>query len=465
MPAQKRSSSENLHDEESLQQHFRRKQSRREREDEDEEEEEQDDEEGEEDSDGSRSCDDPEKTPEIISVVLPDVRRDVQCPICLGIIKKTRTVMECMHRFCRECIDKSMRLGNNECPACRTHCASRRSLRDDPRYDTIIESIYPDIDKYEEEELAFHDEERARNKQIQASIAQIFQRQSEALVKRRTTGKDTAAASTARLRRNYRNAYTRRRRNSRVTELLGSDDNEEENDHDGNKDSSSTEEHGIETKQRRGRRRTGARLSQPSPSVANSDGKCIENDLETGRESTGISPGIIWNPEMLAWGRGGTRSHARHGSANSSKCVRSTRLSKLVEYLRSLEENDNELDVQLMLISLDKQRTPSLQQPYLCCRPSLSIKHLCEYIAHETPLQADDVELLVVKETPKSNVEQSTLSPPTLTDNMNSFSQMNDPCKVGLQILEEPETLAAVRANSSSSQGHLILAYRQKETN
>ena len=28
-----------------------------------------------------------------------------------GIIKKTRTVMECLHRFCRECIDKSMRLG------------------------------------------------------------------------------------------------------------------------------------------------------------------------------------------------------------------------------------------------------------------------------------------------------------------------------------------------------------------
>lgn len=87
--------------------------------------------------------------------------------------------MECLHRFCRECIDKSMRLGyvlktitlidpclssfyivkflckflfrNNECPACRTHCASRRSLRDDPNYDALIAALYPDIDKYEEE--------------------------------------------------------------------------------------------------------------------------------------------------------------------------------------------------------------------------------------------------------------------------------------------------------------------------
>uniref|UniRef100_A0A804PDC0 RING-type domain-containing protein n=1 Tax=Zea mays TaxID=4577 RepID=A0A804PDC0_MAIZE len=68
-----------------------------------------------------------------------------------GIIRKTRTVMECLHRFCRDCIDKSMRLGNNECPACRTHCASRRSLRDDPNYDALIAALYPDIDKYEEE--------------------------------------------------------------------------------------------------------------------------------------------------------------------------------------------------------------------------------------------------------------------------------------------------------------------------
>jgi hypothetical protein len=37
-----------------------------------------------------------------------------------------------------------------------------------------------------------------------------------------------------------------------------------------------------------------------------------------------------------------------------------------------------QLDVHLMLISLDKQSTPSLQQPHLCCRPSLSVKHLCE---------------------------------------------------------------------------------------
>ncbi|KAG8086004.1 hypothetical protein GUJ93_ZPchr0010g8788 [Zizania palustris] len=48
---------------------------------------------------------------EFILVKLMDIRKEVQCPICLGIIRKTRTVMECLHRFCRDCIDKSMRLG------------------------------------------------------------------------------------------------------------------------------------------------------------------------------------------------------------------------------------------------------------------------------------------------------------------------------------------------------------------
>ncbi|GJY35970.1 putative E3 ubiquitin-protein ligase RING1a isoform X2, partial [Tanacetum coccineum] len=86
------------------------------------------------------------------------------------IIRKTRKVMECLHRFCRECIDKSMRLGNNECPACRTHCASRRSLRDDPNFDALIALLFPDIDKYEAEEMAFHEEEKARNNQVKSIV-------------------------------------------------------------------------------------------------------------------------------------------------------------------------------------------------------------------------------------------------------------------------------------------------------
>lgn len=36
---------------------------------------------------------------------------ELTCPVCLGILHNTMTVMECLHRFCEGCISKSLRLG------------------------------------------------------------------------------------------------------------------------------------------------------------------------------------------------------------------------------------------------------------------------------------------------------------------------------------------------------------------
>ena len=163
-------------------------------------------------------------------------------------------------------------------------------------------------------------------------------------------GKEIGSFMT-RSQRNHR-ITTRRRRSSRGTEFAGSEDNEEENDDNGGKDSSSAEERSAEVRPKRRRRRSGARQSQPSSSVVNSEGGCTENDTEASRENRGISPGLVWNTEMLAWGRGGTRSHTRHGNAAgcNSKSARNTRLSKLVEYLRSVEEKNNEVKTSLYLL-------------------------------------------------------------------------------------------------------------------
>ncbi|KAL0537092.1 hypothetical protein IC582_026062 [Cucumis melo] len=498
MPAHKRSWSDSVHGEDPRDQQFSHqdaKQSRTEREtnteiEEEEEEEEQreeqlkegqrgdegrEEDEGEEekqrqqleeatgdrDSEGSQSSSSEEK-PEFIFVELLGIRKDVQCPICLGIIKKTRTVMECLHRFCRECIDKSMRLGNNECPACRTHCASRRSLRDDPNYDALIAALYPDIDKYEEEELTFHEEDRNRNKQIQESIAQIFQRQSEALSKKRMLGKDTAGVILTRSRRNHRNVHLRRQ-NGRGEEVSGYEDNEDDDDINEGKDSSSADERFTEVRQRRKKRHPTLRSSQPSSSIANIDSGdgCAESDLDMSRENRTVSPGLVLNTEMLGWGRGGVRSNSRHGSAGGSgnKSSRSSRLMKLVKYLRGLEENNNELDVHLLLISVDKESTPSLQQPHLHCRPSLTVKHLCEYVSRKTSLQADDVEILSLKGRPRTSNEQSTRSASISIDGM---SLVFDPFKYELQSLEGEKNLAGLQSDCTYSRDHLILGYRRR---
>lgn len=395
------------------------------------------------DSDSSSYSSGGEKD-EFIIVKLAEVRKEVQCPICLGIIRKTRTVMECLHRFCRECIDKSMRLGNNECPACRTHCASRRSLRDDPNYDALIAALYPDIDKYEEEqELALHEEERARNKQIQASISQTFRRQAEALGKKRTSTRATSATFVRR-QGNYRNLRGRR---NRAAEHHGSDEEEGVNGHDDSKESSSADEH-SEAKTKRYKRWGGARTSQQSPGASADDA----NDSEVNRGLPVASSTPLGSTELLAWGRGGIRSNGRHGGTNwtNGRVSRSNRLSKLTNRLKSLHESDEVLKISLMIVSLHEEKIPSLKRPYLFCSPTSSVRHLCQYVAMQTSLEASEIDMLIMKDFHPEN--KSLIFP--------KESGVVDPYKNELHLLDEQQTLEEV--NARFTQQHLVFAYRPK---
>lgn len=72
-----------------------------------------------------------------------------QCPVCLGYMKKTFIVMECLHRFCGGCIQKCLRVGKKECPSCRVHIPSRRSLRPDSNYDALMTKIFGDVEALE----------------------------------------------------------------------------------------------------------------------------------------------------------------------------------------------------------------------------------------------------------------------------------------------------------------------------
>ncbi|XP_039131568.1 putative E3 ubiquitin-protein ligase RING1a isoform X2 [Dioscorea cayenensis subsp. rotundata] len=414
--------------------------------------------------DGSASSPSEAGNDEFIMVKLSEIRKEVQCPICLGIIRKTRTVMECLHRFCRECIDKSMRLGNNECPACRTHCASRRSLRDDPNYDSLISALYPDIDKYEEEELAFHDEEKTRNKKIQASIAETFRRQTEALGRKRSTAKATAVAFVRRS--NYRNAHGqsnylrgRSRTGGRDTSLVCSDDEEEEdvNGNDGCKDSSSADERSPDVRPKRCKRWSGPR-SSPARTSANADIGSEENDdLEVSRETMGTSPLIAGNGEMLAWGKNGARSQTRHGNASGStgRFIKGGRMSKMVEFLRNLDEKDAEFDLHVTLLPLDETLGPQLEQPYLCCRPTLSVRHLSQFIALQLSVQAEQVDIFIKK----PHDCASGINSSNFEDKLQSNPSEDN------QILSADESLAGLHASFSFQQGDLVLVYRLKLPN
>ncbi|GMF43077.1 unnamed protein product [Phytophthora fragariaefolia] len=77
---------------------------------------------------------------------------DLTCPICLGIIKETMVVMECLHRFCGECISTAIRHSKRECPSCRIHIPSKRSLRPDANFDALIRKIHPNLAEFERNE-------------------------------------------------------------------------------------------------------------------------------------------------------------------------------------------------------------------------------------------------------------------------------------------------------------------------
>ncbi|CAI5724282.1 unnamed protein product [Hyaloperonospora brassicae] len=77
---------------------------------------------------------------------------DLTCPICLGIIKETMVVMECLHRFCRTCISTAIRHSKRECPSCRIHIPSKRSLRPDATFDAFIATVHPNLEAFERHE-------------------------------------------------------------------------------------------------------------------------------------------------------------------------------------------------------------------------------------------------------------------------------------------------------------------------
>lgn len=59
------------------------------------------------------------------------IKQLLSCPICLEIFKEPVFVKECMHRFCKGCIEKIIRGNHKNCPTCRKSIGSKRELKPD----------------------------------------------------------------------------------------------------------------------------------------------------------------------------------------------------------------------------------------------------------------------------------------------------------------------------------------------
>ncbi|UKJ89984.2 RING-type E3 ubiquitin transferase [Theileria orientalis] len=83
------------------------------------------------------------------------LREEISCPICSGIVIRCVVIKTCLHRFCLNCIQKCVRIGLHECPKCRKHVPSKRFLKADPIYDSIISRIVTNVEVFEKLSDAF----------------------------------------------------------------------------------------------------------------------------------------------------------------------------------------------------------------------------------------------------------------------------------------------------------------------
>ncbi|KAL4433565.1 hypothetical protein ABPG75_000006 [Micractinium tetrahymenae] len=89
--------------------------------------------------------------------VMLDLNRVLEhckCSICMGIIKNTRAVSACMHRFCKECIEAWLRTQmQNNCPHCRVKFSSKRDCKPDPNFDLLLAAMFGNIQDFEKRML------------------------------------------------------------------------------------------------------------------------------------------------------------------------------------------------------------------------------------------------------------------------------------------------------------------------
>lgn len=123
---------------------------------------------------------------------------ELMCPICLDMLTNTMTTKECLHRFCHDCIITALRAGNKECPTCRKKLISKRSLRRDPNFDSLIEKIYPDRDEYEAqqdrvlEKLNQHTNQQALTNSIEEGLRIQAQHRLQRMLKQQRKAAEAA---------------------------------------------------------------------------------------------------------------------------------------------------------------------------------------------------------------------------------------------------------------------------------
>ncbi|CAF2401751.1 unnamed protein product [Rotaria sp. Silwood2] len=125
------------------------------------------------------------------------LQSELTCPICLDLLRNTRTTKECLHRFCCDCIETALRSGNKECPTCRKKLISKRCLRRDQNIDALISKLFPI--RNDNDDLLINNRNKNSKKPIRASLSsddEQQQQQTKEKKKKRISESSSSAGST-----------------------------------------------------------------------------------------------------------------------------------------------------------------------------------------------------------------------------------------------------------------------------
>jgi len=123
------------------------------------------------------------------------LQSELTCPICLDLLRNTRTTKECLHRFCCDCIETALRSGNKECPTCRKKLISKRCLRRDQNIDALIAKLFPI--RNDNDDLLINNRNKHSKKPIRASLSSDDeQQQTKEKTKKRISESSSSAGST-----------------------------------------------------------------------------------------------------------------------------------------------------------------------------------------------------------------------------------------------------------------------------
>jgi len=122
------------------------------------------------------------------------LQSELTCPICLDLLRNTRTTKECLHRFCCDCIETALRSGNKECPTCRKKLISKRCLRRDQNIDALISKLFPI--RNDSDDLLLNDRNKHSKKPLRASLSSDDEQQTKEKKKKRISESSSSAGST-----------------------------------------------------------------------------------------------------------------------------------------------------------------------------------------------------------------------------------------------------------------------------